>query len=216
MISPILKRAPEVLAPIAVAYGRRLKECGLHPRGVYWKTHEGQTLRFEILLGIIDPRFDETGGIRINDLGCGYGALFELLKDMPAMVGGQYYGYDISEDMVKTAQEKIQDSRASFERNMIASKRADYSIVSGTFNMKMDSDPNYWLDYIKESLIQLWRTTERGLAFNMLSSYEKHKQFGLYYADPSFFFEFCMQNLSKNVTLLHDYQLVEWAIFVHR
>ena len=132
------------------------------------------------------------------------------------MVGGQYYGYDISEDMVKTAQEKIQDSRASFERNMIASKRADYSIVSGTFNMKMDSDPNYWLDYIKESLIQLWRTTERGLAFNMLSSYEKHKQFGLYYADPSFFFEFCMQNLSKNVTLLHDYQLVEWAIFVHR
>jgi SAM-dependent methyltransferase len=216
MISPILKRAPEILAPIAVAYGLRLKECGHHPRGVYWKTHEGQKLRFEILLGIVDPRFDAGGGVRINDLGCGYGALFDLLKVMPAMLNGQYHGYDISEEMVETARGRIQDPRASFEQSMVANKKADYSLVSGTFNMKMDSDPAYWLDYTKESLVHLWRATERGLAFNMLSIYDKHKQSGLYYADPGHFFDFCMKNLSRNVTLMHDYPLMEWTIFVHR
>jgi len=33
-------------------------------------------------------------------------------------------------------------------------------------------------------------------------------------ADPRPFFDFCMRELSPNVTLLHDYPLQEWTILV--
>jgi SAM-dependent methyltransferase len=216
MVSDVLRRAPEMLAPIAMTYDLRIRQCGTHPRGVYWKTVEGQRLRFDVLLGIIDQRFDDEGTVVINDLGCGYGALFDVLKDLPAFSKGQYYGYDISEEMVRTCRKRIQDPRASFELGLIASKPADYSLVSGTFNMCMDVDRKFWRDYIKESLIQLWKTTRRGLAFNMLSAIDKNQVSGLFYADPAEYLDFCLHSLSDNVALLHDYPLKEWTIYVHR
>lgn len=216
MPSAVLKRAPEILAPIAMAYGLRIRQCGIHPRGVYWKNEEGQKLRFEILAGILDPRFDEHGGVTINDLGCGYGALFDVLRDAPCMRNGRYYGYDISEEMVRIARRRIPDPRASFEKSMMATREADYSLVSGTFNMKMDTDVASWREYVKESLVQLWRTTRLGLAFNMLSVHEKKKQDGLYYADPCEYMDFCLRSLSQNVAVMHDYPLKEWTIFIHR
>ena len=218
MIFGVKKRAAELLAPISMVYDLRIRECGIHPRGVYWKSEEGQKLRFEILLGIVDPRFDIAGGVTINDLGCGYGALFDTIRDTPAMGNGRYYGYDISQEMIKTARNRIQDPRATFTQGMFAIQEADYSLVSGTYNMHMDSDLDDWRGYIKESLGQLWKKTKRGLAFNLLSVHEKKKnrQSGLYYADPCEYFDFCARSLSTNVTLMHGYPLMEWTIFVHR
>jgi SAM-dependent methyltransferase len=216
MASDALKRAPEMLAPIAVTYDLRIRQCGIDPRGVYWKTVEGQKLRFEILLGIIDARFDEEGTVQINDLGCGYGALFDLMQDMPCMRKGRYFGYDISEEMIKTCRRRIQDPRATFEQTLIATKQADYSLVSGTYNMRMDVDIKFWRDYIKESLVQLWRSTRRGLAFNLLSTHDKQKVSGLYYSDPAEYLDFCLRNLSDNVAIMHDYPLKEFTIYVHR
>ena len=40
------------------------------------------------------------------------------------------------------------------------------------------------------------------------------KEDHLYYADPLFWFNFCRNNISKKVTLLHDYPLWEWTICV--
>ncbi len=55
MTSDVLKKAPEILAPIAVAYGQRLMKFGAEPKGVLWKSRDGQLLRFEVLAGILDP-----------------------------------------------------------------------------------------------------------------------------------------------------------------
>ena len=73
MVSAVLKRASEILAPIAGIYSHRLGQYGAAPRGVFWKTEEGQRLRFDVLMGAFDAAA-EKGGITINDLGCGYGA----------------------------------------------------------------------------------------------------------------------------------------------
>lgn len=211
-----LKRAPQAYAPIAAIFSHRIQEYGTQPHGVFWRTKDGQSMRFDILLGIMQPEDLTRTGITFNDLGCGYGALFKYIQDRPFMKGGRYVGYDICEEMVNIARRHIPDPRATFIKSMIATREADYSTVSGTFNMRINIDDEEWFKIVTANLAQLWSKTSKGLAFNMLSSYDKNRQNDLYYADPKEFFDFCIRQLGPNVTLLHDYPLKEWTIFVRR
>jgi hypothetical protein len=36
----------------------------------------------------------------------------------------------------------------------------------------------------------------------------------LYYGDPSWFFDHCKRRFSRNVALLHDYELYDWTMAV--
>ncbi len=211
----LLGDAPKLLAPVAAAYGLQLDHHGMEARGVLWRNEENQRMRFEVLAGIIEAE-DDKGGITVNDLGCGYGAFFTFLEGRPAMKGGRYYGYDISEDMVNAARQSIQDRRATFNHSLVATHDADYSFASGTYNLKLDNDEAAWKRYVKESLIHLWARTRRALAFNMLSIYGSERQGGLLYADPGEFFDFCIREISPNVVLFHDYSPIDWTIWLRK
>ena len=211
-----IRKAAGKLAPIAALYTYRLKEFGATARGVFWRNDDGQRLRFEVLLGVIDVA-DDKGGISIADLGCGYGALFDFIAGRPFMQGSRYYGYDICEDMVREAGRRIKDPRARFDQSLMAMQPADYSFVSGTYNMKLDDSDREWAAYVEANLRDLWAKTRKGLAFNMLCAATKgRKEHDLYYADWRVFRDFCAKELSPNVTVLRDYPLAEWTIYVHR
>ena len=218
MVSEPLKRAPKFLAPVAVLYDMRLKRFGARPEGVFWLDEKGQRLRFDILSRIMEGA---GGSVIVNDLGCGYGAFFQFLKDRPVLKDGLYLGYDISESMVEKAKRLNDDSRAKFVQGLIATWRADYSFASGTYNMRMDTDPLEWAEYVRASLVQLWSASERGLAFNMLADEEairrgKPRQDDLYYARSQEYLDFCRWELSPHSTLVDDYPLAEWTIQVNR
>lgn len=216
MVSDALRTRARMLAPIARLYARRLDECGATPLGVYWTSTDGQALRFEVLLGIVAPADMAAGRVSINDLGCGYGALFDRLADDPMMRDGRYTGYDISAEMVREAQARHIDRRADFIQAAAATRDADYSLVSGTYNMKMRHDAVAWKRYVFGSLRELWAKTRKGLAFNMLRGTGADKPGGLYYADADEFFDFCARMLSRNVELKQGYGLDEWTIYVRR
>jgi hypothetical protein len=56
----------------------------------------------------------------------------------------------------------------------------------------------------------------RGVAFNMLTAYSDpgHMRADLYYADASFYFDYCMRRFPRRVALLHDYDLYEFTILI--
>ena len=54
------------------------------------------------------------------------------------------------------------------------------------------------------------------MAFNLLTNYVDYKDEDLYYADPTYYFEYCKNQFSKNVSLLHDYDLFEWTIIIKK
>lgn len=207
-----LQGAPKLLAPVAVAYNRRLDEWGPQARGVFWRNEEGQRLRFEVLARALDGA---PAGSSVNDLGCGYGALFDFLADHPALAGGNFYGYDISEDMIETAKARVPDPRARFVQALVATETADFSFVSGTFNMNLDADVTAWKEYIEASLAHLWSRTRVALGFNMLAGNDFNRE-GLFYAEPRRFLEFCKNRLNPSAVLIDDYPLQEWTIIVRR
>ena len=74
----------QLLNLVSNTYSYRVNQCGPVANGVFWKDQDGQMLRYELLLQAIDDA-DLSGPISVNDLGCGYGALFDLLADQPMM-----------------------------------------------------------------------------------------------------------------------------------
>jgi len=193
-----------------------IKESGATPAGVLWGDGvEGQELRFQLLLTILQNDIIRSD-VTINDLGCGYGALFDYIKDMPFMVKGTYYGYDISPDMVKTANARINEARATFCESSHVTNIADYSFISGAFNMCATQTHENWTSYIHESLISLFQKSTKGIAFNLLDIEQNQPQDWLYYANADRYIEFCQNNLSTNVQLVRDPKLKEFTILVYK
>jgi len=204
----------QLLNLVSRTYSYRVDQCGPVANGVFWKDQDGQMLRYELLLQAIASE-DLNGPIIVNDLGCGYGALFDLLADQPMMQGGRYYGYDISPKMIEEAKARHADSRTTFIESPIATEPADYSFASGTYNMNFGARRNIWSEYVKTSLARLWDKTAKVMAFNMLDATSPERLTNLYYADRNEFVKFAM-GLSPEVEIIDDYPLSEFTIYVKR
>jgi len=209
------KDLQETLSGISDLYTDNLKTHGISSKSVGWKDDDSHQLRFKKLIQVIDPG-DAHQGISVNDLGCGYGAMFQYLEEMKAIQLDQYFGYDISDDMLDQAKKLIADPKAHWIKQSKLEQKADYSFQSGIFNVKFDIDDDAWIDYVKNILLNMAEMSERGFSFNALTTYVDWKQDNLFYADPFFFFDFCKKNISRFVSLIHDYPLYEWTMLVRK
>jgi SAM-dependent methyltransferase len=207
-----MSRRKEILADVARYYTGKLAEHGETPRGVDWNGEEGQVLRFEQLARVLDPRGDFT----VNDLGCGYGAFLEFMR--PRFQGFHYYGYDVSEDMVRAARARLPGSDGSFVVAAAPTETADFGVASGIFNVRLGTTPRAWEAHVEATLQELDRTSRRGFAFNCLTSYSDADRMrpDLHYANPCRLFDLCKRRFSRQVALLHDYGLYEFTILVRK
>lgn len=62
--------------------------------------------------------------------------------------------------------------------------------------------------------MKLNKIADKGIAFNLLTSYVDYKDDNLFYADPGEYIDFCKKELSNKVNLYHDYDLYEWTLLV--
>ncbi|CAM4042962.1 class I SAM-dependent methyltransferase [Flavobacterium antarcticum] len=192
-------------------YDAKITIFGTTPQGVDWNSIESQELRFEMLSKII------TSGehFSILDYGCGFGSMFGYFEEK--FKNFDYLGYDLSDKMIAAANEKFSNEKAIFT-NQTPNQKVDYVIASGIFNIKLDNTSENWLLYIQNTLTEINNLAKKGFAFNILTSYsdfEFMKEY-LYYANPSYIFDFCKKHFSRNVALLHDYDLYEFTILVRK
>jgi hypothetical protein len=82
--------------------------------------------------------------------------------------------------------------------------------------VKFDHQQDSWEDYIKQTLKNMFEYSSKAMSFNLLTKYVDFEAPDLFYADPAYFFDYCKKDLSRYVTLLHDYPLYEWTIIVHK
>lgn len=210
-----MNKKNETLSAVKSYYSEKVAEHGANPKGVDWNGLESQNVRFEQLCKILPSDSQQT--FSLNDLGCGYAALVDFLKLSDAMF--KYAGYDLSSEMIEHGVSRTrQYSDVKFHCSDRITNVADFSIASGIFSVKLDQSDEIWLDYIKEVLENLDAMSEKGFAFNCLTKYsDKDKmQSHLFYADPGEIFDFCKRKFSKNVALLHDYDLYEFTILVRK
>ena len=204
---------PDILTQVANYYTNKLAEHGETACGVDWNGEESQMLRFEQLCKVIE----QSGDFSLNDLGCGYGALYDYVCSRWRNV--RYKGYDVSDDMIRAAKSRyVKNPDAGFTVAGEPQSVADYGVASGILNVRFGSSDAQWCEYMQATLDTLNRTSKRGFAFNCLTSYsdaDKMRDY-LYYADPSVLFDLCKRRYSRHVALLHDYGLYEFTILVRK
>ena len=201
----------ETLAGVEALYTANLAEHGTHSASVGWPDRDAQRLRFEKLAYLLEADAHD-GPVTVNDWGCGYGAMFHFLDQRLGQRLSRYHGYDISADMLQAAHEHIGDARAELTRSPSVTRDADYTFISGTFNVRFEASDRAWGEYTRDVLREIARRSRRGFAFNLLTTYVDWRKDELFYADPAEYFRFCRAELCRRVTLLHDYPLFEWTI----
>lgn len=204
----------DILLAIDAYYSEKLAKYGTSAKGVDWNSEQSQQLRFEQLCKILPAA---SSAFSINDLGCGYGAMLDHLKDIRSVF--LYSGYDISEPMIEAARTRHQNTiNCVFSVSSVPTQTADFCTASGIFNVRLDTNNTEWERYIVATLDAMDATSARGFAFNCLTSYSDHDKMRqhLYYADPCKIFDFCKRKYSRDVALLHDYGLYEFTILVRK
>lgn len=206
-------RSGDVLGAVERYYTSKLMAHGPSARGVDWNDEASQRTRFEQLARVIcapEP-------FSVNDLGCGYGALFAFLTGR--FTDFAYSGVDLSEAMIRAAVSGFgADRRSRFSVGAACPEAADYTVASGIFNVRLQTDESRWRQHVLEVLDCMSESSRRGFAFNCLTAYSDPGKTrpDLFYADPCALFDHCKRRYARNVALLHDYGLYEFTLIVRK
>lgn len=202
------------LGNIRAYFENTIKTYGATPMGVDWNSDQAREIRFDQLAKVIDLNTSFT----LLDYGSGYGAFVDYLS-VRGYKFSQYIGYDILESMVNEARKQHHKSkRISFTSDLSTVPVVDFAIACGVFNMKLQAKYEEWTNYVLKSLSEMNNYSKRGFAANFLTKYSDPDRMrpDLYYADPCFLFDHCKQHFSKNVAILHDYNLFDFTILVRK
>ena len=194
-------------------FDERVKLHGTGLRSVDWKSRAAQYNRFRELLKVVDF----SAPFSIIDYGCGDGELARFLN--AAGADFQYFGFDVAPQMVEAARNEFAGSKnCLFSTRIEDFPAADYTVASGIFNLKFEADEEDWKEYMRATIAEMNALSYKGFAFNALTNYSdaEFRRADLFYADPLFWFDFCKKNISRFVSLLHDYPEYDFTIIVRK
>ena len=188
-------------------YEALLAEHGETYRALDWGSRESQQKRFEVLAGI-----GISAGDRVLDVGCGLADFNAwLIEHRP---GVEYSGIDLTPGMVERAQARFPNAKilnkTIFDEELPIGP-FDYLFASGIFFLRQGSPK----EYMESTIVRMFNSATKGIAFNSLSSWAKEKVDGEFYAEPANVMEFCRQ-LSPYVILRHDYHPADFTVYIYR
>ena len=96
-----------------------------------------------------------------------------------------------------------------------APRRADYTIASGVFNVKMCDLPEAWERYVAQTLCETRETSRKGFAVNFIGSASRNGSAAsphLYRVAPEHWFYFLENHLKCETKIIIDYGLTEFTL----
>lgn len=213
--APLLAAQGPFLASVATYYSEKIQQYGAVPLGVDWSCVPTQEMRFVQLLKLCDFSSD----FSLNDVGCGYGALLQYMNRRRLRSRVDYLGTDLSQDMIAAATERWRSQRlAEFSVACNTPRVADYSVASGTFNVKLQASDEAWELLVGDSLECLHRMSRRGFAVNFLCPPMRAESRipELYYAESERWASHCEERFGVDVEVLSGYGLKEYTLLVRR
>lgn len=211
-MDPISKHE-KVLKGIGPHFDERLQAHGANYEGLGYNSDRAQEVRFDQLLKIVD----KSKTFSLIDYGCGFGSLAAYMQKLGYRFS--YTGFDISEGMIEQANKLNPPGSGWIFTTKIADlKPVDYTIGCGIFNLRFNAPDEDWMAYILETLENMDELSGKGFSFNMLTMYSDADKMRAdhYYSNPGFFFDYCKRHFSRNVALLHDYEIYDFTILVRK
>ena len=209
----------ELLGQVEQYYSKKILTYGPTPLGVDWSCVPTQEMRFVQLLKICVADDMPDGAIRLNDIGCGYGALLAFLGRRHRKKTIDYAGFDISPHMIAQAHKRWKTrALTSFQVASSGFRMADYAVASGIFNVKLGQPVARWEQMIAQTLGDMHATSLRGFAVNFLAPMPEGMPHvsELYSAPPDVWRGYCQQALGAQVDVIAAYGLREYTLLVRK
>lgn len=202
----------ERVARVQWLYTLAVRRHGARAKGVGWRDRDGQLLRFAQLVRVMEGE-PAGAAVSVNDLGCGYGALFPFLLRAGGVSVARYTGYDMTRAMIAEAEARIRDHRARFVLADRATEVADYGFVSGTFNVLAAASAEAWRAEVIAALKAFAAMNRRGIAFNMLGPDHPRRDKLMFYTAPEPFRD-AFEVDGRETTLIQGYMPGDWTLLV--
>ena len=181
---------------ISNIYNKRFNNYNNTPKGVFWNSKLSQDLRLNIILDKI-LKIAKSEEFSIADIGCGYGRLYEVIKERNLDGKVQYYGFDINQKLINFCKNYKDFKNVEFAISAFPFKNTDYVVMSGTYNLAPTSDISLWEDYIIKNLTSNWKLVKKAMIFNCLIKEKKEINKALYYTELSWIKRVCENNFGK-------------------
>lgn len=203
------------MSDIKQHYKKLYSEFGDDVKSLQWSDRDTQEARFASL--VVPVENNES----VVDVGCGFSDLYQYLLDQG--YSGRYLGLDFIEEFIASASKRFgKDDNASFKLldidNGDLPRQHDWYVASGIFNNERQDNESF----LKSSIASMFSACNKGVSFNLLSTYVDYQDEGLYYVDPCDIFDFCKRELSQKVVLNHAYQVkpgvipFEFSIYIYK
>ena len=181
---------------ISNIYSKRFDNYNNTPKGVFWNSKLSQDLRLNIILDKI-LKIAKSEEFSIADIGCGYGRLYELIKQRNLDVKVQYYGFDINKKLINFCKKNKDFKNVEFAISALPFKTTDYVVMSGTYNLTPTNNIPLWEEYVIKNLTNNWQLVKKGMIFNCLIKEKKEINKALYYTELSWMKRICENNFGK-------------------
>ena len=188
---------------ITSIYDERYKKYLNTPKGVFWNSKLSQDLRLNIILDKIIKDL-KSNKVSIADVGCGYGRLFEIIKERNLDNKFQYNGFDINKELISFCSNEKNFENGNFEIKTHPSKNVDYVIMSGTYNLTPTVNKTLWENYIITNLKSNWKFADKALIFNCLVKDKREIDRTLYYTELSWIKKMCEENFCNPEVIRHN------------
>ena len=188
---------------ISNIYNKRFDNFNNTPKGVFWNSKLSQDLRLSIILDIIlkNPINEE---LSIADIGCGYGRLYEIIRERNLGGKVQYYGFDINQKLINFCKNNKDFVNVKFGISALPFDDTDYVVMSGTYNLTPTNDISLWEDYIIKNLTNNWKFVRKAMIFNCLIKEKRKIEKKLYYTKLSWIQKICEKNFCDPEVIKHN------------
>lgn len=201
----------ELVEKIKTYYDDKLKAHGPTAQGVDWKNEETQVIRFSLLAKL----FGGQTHFNVNDMGCGYGAFADYLLTSQIPFD-TYYGYDISDEMIRASKKKFEKSANCVFIKSGTPQKSDFTVSSGILNVKLDTPLEEWANVVEGLLETMCAASTAGFSFNMLNqpTAESYRREHLFYGDSSHYEQLCKDKFGAKVNVYRNEHLYEFTVVV--
>ena len=188
---------------ISSIYNKRFDNYNNTPKGVFWNSKLSQDLRLNIILDKI-LKISQSNVFSISDVGCGYGRLYEIIRDRNLDGKVEYQGFDINQKLINFCKNNKDFKNVKFEISTFPLNNTDYIVMSGTYNLAPTNNISLWEDYIIKNLKINWKFVKKAMIFNCLIKEKKQINKTLYYTDLSWIKKICEKNFCQPIIIKHQ------------
>jgi len=205
-------------AKIIYLYHELLEEFNKGPCAVGWfdgrAQQKGRFSSLLYLLNYLPPRKK----LRLLDVGCGLGDLYEYLKKQGFLSRYKinYTGFDLSPDMIKKCRQRY--PRVKFQVKDILGKekipRYDAVLASGIFNLRLADRRGDHLKWVSKILRKMYGISCFGVAVDFQSKADKVKRDRLEYAyDAKEIIKLC-ERITPRFVLQHYLNSFDYCLYL--